>query len=262
MALSLADMKQRRADKPPRVVIYGPPGMGKTTLASEFPNPVFLQTEDGVPAGLEVVSFGHLRTYEAVMGAIMALYNEEHDRKTLVLDSLSEMEKLVWAETCRANNWKSIEDPGYGKGYVAAEYVWQQLVEGLNALRRDRGMAIVLIAHSETPRFDDPTAQSYTRYDIDLHKGGKALIDREVDAILLIKQEVSVQKEDQGFNKKRNIGVGAARFIYCQPSAAFNAKNRHNMPEKLLFEPGKGYAALAPYFGNQPQPAGEPAQAA
>ena len=95
MAISIKDLRRIRATQPPRVLIYGPPGMGKTTLAAEFPSPVFLQVEDGTPGDLELASFGRLDSLDEVNGAIDALYTDDHDRQTLVIDSLDKLEPLV-----------------------------------------------------------------------------------------------------------------------------------------------------------------------
>lgn len=262
MAVSMSDLKKVKADKPPRAVIYGPEGMGKTSLAAEFPAPVFLQTEEGETGALELDSFGLLSSFEAVMEAIGSLYSEDHGFRTVVIDTTTSLEKLVWGETCRRQKWASIEAPGYGKGYKEADYVWQELLDGLGALRRDRNMGVLFLAHSEVSRFDDPTTASYSRYDIDLHDRAKAMINRDVDAILLIKQEVSLAKDEQGFGKDRKVGqAGSARWIYCEGRPAYTAKNRYGMPEKVLYPAGGGFAALAPYFP-QPTVPGEAAPAA
>src|SRR6516162_4783844 len=104
------------ATLPPRVLIYGPEGAGKTTLGSKFPSPVILQTEEGIPRGLTMSTFGLQDAFKGVLGSISFLGTEPHDRRTLIVDSLDPLEPLIWREACIANGWATIEQPGYGKG--------------------------------------------------------------------------------------------------------------------------------------------------
>lgn len=255
MAISLSDLQTTRADKPPRLLIYGPPGLGKTSLAAEFPSPIIIDVEDGAPAGVEIPTFGRIDDFSQVMSALQQLYSEPHDFKTLIIDSLDKAEPLVWQSVCQQHNKNSIEDFGYGKGYVEASTAWRSMYDWCNALRRDRGMTILFIAHSNVLTFEDPLSQSYSTYDIRLHKRANAMVQDEVDAIFFINQDMTIQTEESGFNKSRARAEGAGvRWIYTEKRPAFIAKNRYGMPDRVLYNKGEGYAALAPYLPTHKAP--------
>jgi hypothetical protein len=257
MAIDISSLRKVRGDKPPRLLIYGPEKMGKTSLAASFPSPVFLQTEDGAPSDLELDSFGHLDSFNGVLDAMTALASQDHGFQTVVLDSVSELERLVFAEVCGRNKWQSIEQPGYGKGYAEADYVWKEFIDGFNYLRNERGMTVVLIGHAVITRFDDPETQSYSRYEIDLHKRAVAALSREVDAILLVKKDVTIKTEGSTKNARARADGGDTRWICCEGRPAYAAGNRFSMPDRIMFERTKGFEAMAPYLPINPAPASQ-----
>lgn len=233
MAISLASLMRSTVLAPPRVLVHGVAGIGKTTFAAGAEKPVFVITEDGLGT-LGVPHFPLARSFDAVMEALAALYSEAHDFKTVVIDSLDWLEPLVWARACKNNGWASIEDAGYGKGYVAALDLWRQYIDGLNALRDDKGLTIIQIAHTDIKRFDSPEHEPYDRYVIKLHARASALLQEHSDVLLFANYRISTVKSDIGFNKKVTRALGSGeRLLFTAERPAFIAKNRYGLPDTL-----------------------------
>jgi hypothetical protein len=247
---TLADIHPTTATLPPRLLIHGLEGTGKTTLAARFPKPVFLQTEDGTPGALELASFGPLEDLNGVREAITALGNETNGFRTLVLDSIDALEPLIWSAVCRERGWSSIEAPGYGRGYVETDAAWRDLLAGLDWLRRIRAMTIVLIAHSAVETINDPRAPSYTSYQLRVHKRARALLQDWVDAIGFLATDVAIKNEDIGFGRKRvRADGGSQRYLHFEARPAFTAKSRYALPAKMPVPLDFDFAnKLAPFF--------------
>ncbi|MEG3640701.1 ATP-binding protein [Magnetococcus sp. PR-3] len=233
MAVSLDSLNRAQDARPPRITEYGVAGVGKTTLAAGAPNPVFILTEDGL-GQIQATSFPLARSYGEVIGALDALLTEQHTFATVVVDSLDWLEPLIWGEVCSQQGVRSIEDIGYGKGYVFAMDLWRTYLDRLNRLRDEKNMVVIQIAHSIIKRFDSPEHDPYDRYEIKLHAKASALIQEHSDCVLFANYRVSTTKTDVGFQKKVNRAVGTGeRVLFTQERPAFLAKNRYNLPPEL-----------------------------
>lgn len=237
MAISLASISRTtRNALPPRVVIHGAQKIGKSTFAAGSFNPIFIPLEDGL-SGIETSAFNGgapLRSYDEVDQALTSLYVETHEFGTVVVDSTDWLEPLIWDHVCKKNGWASIESPGYGKGYVEAANVWREFLDKLNTLRIERGMAVILIAHSAVKRFEAPDTEAYDRYELKMQKSALGLIVEWADAILFAQDETAIKKEKtSGDNVRARALSTGRRIMNTTAKPSFIAGNRYGLPEVL-----------------------------
>jgi hypothetical protein len=235
----LAQIQRGRTAKPPRILVHGTEGVGKSTFASQAPKPIFVQCEDGLDE-IACEKFPLATTYDDVVAALMELRTAQHEYETVVIDSVDWLERLVWDKLCAQYSVNSIEkvDGGYAKGYTHAVTYWREIIDHLNALRNTRGMVVLLIAHSKIERFEDPESSPYDRFSPRLHKHAAALLSEWADAVLFATRKIRTQTEDAGFNRKRTIAHaigrdGGDRILRCVGGPSCVAKNRYGIVEEL-----------------------------
>jgi hypothetical protein len=230
VAFDLKSIKKNNAIAAPRVLVYGVEGIGKSTFAAGAPSPIFIQTEDGL-GSLAVDHFPIATKAGDVLDAIAALHEPDHGFQTVVIDSLDWLETLIWRDIEAKYDAK---DLAYGKGAMIAAEEWRKVLEGLNSLRNNQGMAVVLIAHCEIKRFDSPETEPYDRYQPKLQARSSALVREWCDAVLFANYRTIVKKAEVGFNKEVSRGISTGeRLLYTSERPAYMAKNRYALPESI-----------------------------
>lgn len=230
--MTLGAVTKGKLAKPRRIVLYGTEGIGKSTFAADAPAPIFLCSEEGTEH-LDVARFPEPKTWGEVIDALDALMGP-HEYKTLAIDTLDWLEPLCWAETCRVKKngdkrVEHIEDYGYAKGYEYALDTWRTLLSRLTKIRNERGMTVILIAHSWVKTFKSPDTEDFERYQLKLHHKAASLIKEWADDVLFTTHEIVTHKQN---NRTKGISTGN-RLIYTTKTAAYDAKNRAGLPESL-----------------------------
>ena len=221
-----------REAQPPRIMVYGSEGVGKSTFAANAPKSVFIQTEDGL-SEIDCSKLPLATSFDEVVRQLTAIRDEEHEFGTLALDSLDWLERLIWDRVCQDYGVKCIEkaDGGYGKGYTHALTYWRQVVSLLGEIRAKRKMAIVLLAHAKVERFEDPEHPAYDRYTPRLHKAACSLVCGWVDAVLFAAKRMRI---DSATGRAAPVGAdGGERVLRSNGSPACIAKNRFGLPSEF-----------------------------
>jgi len=235
----LQSIQTGRTPMPPRILLYGTEGIGKSTCAAQTPRPIFIQTEDGL-GQLECHRFPLARSLDDVLAALAELHVQQHDYQTVVIDSLDWLERMIWDTLCKHYGVSSIEkvDGGYGRGYVHAMTYWRQVVDRLALLRSERSMMVVLVAHAKVERFEDPEEAAYDRYSPRLNKHAAALVSEWCDAVLFATRKIVTRTEASAFNRPRTKATavgrdGGERILRCIGGPSCIAKNRYGLPAEL-----------------------------
>lgn len=238
----LDKVEKGRVVEPLFLLIYGVPGVGKTTLASEFPDPLFFgdlveSRRLNVRRGPEPKTMDEVRkALEEVLAA------KSLEFKTFVLDNLGWFEPLPWAEIIKRENVKSIDEAGGGwqNGYKMAIPCHQEVVNLLKEIRQKHKIDIVVLAHSRVKQFQDPTIQStYDKYQLSINEQAENVWFRNVEAVLFMNYEILKVKEKSRFAQGEGI-----RYVYTQERPGFKAKNRYGLPFRIQVPLGQGYKSL------------------
>ena len=233
MSFDLKSISKTRRVRAPKVVVVGTGKIGKTTFAAMAPNAIGILTEDGADA-VDAQAFPLASSLAEVYAAIDTLINQEHEFQTLFIDSLDWLEPMVQDYVCKQNNWKNIEQPGFGKGYVAAAEEWRNLLSGLEVLRAAKGMGIILIAHDKIKRIEDPLTEGYDSHVLKLHDRAAALVSEWADVVGYAGYRIFTNKTDAGFgNKETKATTTGERILHVEPHPAHCGGNRFglsNMP--------------------------------
>lgn len=224
-----------KIQKAKKVVLYGPEGIGKSSLAAQFPNPIFIDTE-GSTTELDVRRVPRPTSWEMLKQQVQWVKQQGPSRfGTLVIDTIDWAEMQCNESVCAQHNKNGIEDFGYGKGYI---YAAEEFGRFLNLLSDvvEAGIHVVLTAHSQIVKFEQPDEMgAYDRYQLKLGaKTGSrtaALVKEWADMVLFINYKTfSVALDDKG---RKHKGQGGARVVYSTHHPAWDAKNRHGLPDEF-----------------------------
>lgn len=240
MAVDLLKISRNKS-KPPRIIIYGPPGIGKTTLACNAPNPVVINIEGGL-GEIDVAVMPEdpykFESFDDVMDALKALGKFDSDIKTVIIDTLDWMEPLIWQKVCDMSHVNSIEkaDGGYGKGYITADKIWDEFYNLLTALRNEKGMTIIMTAHSAVKKFNDPLSEPYDVYRLKLHERAFHKAEEFADVIAFCNIDPLTKVSGKDDNTRTRAIVTTKRTVHLVGCPAYTAKNRYSMPPDLPME--------------------------
>lgn len=229
-----------------KVVIYGVEGIGKTTFASHFPDPVFIDTE-GSTKFLDVKRFDPPTSWTMLLSQVDYIIQHK-PCKTLVLDTIDWAEKLCYDAVCATNQWKSIESPGYGAGY---RYAYEEMGKLMNKLTDvvEAGINVVVTAHCALRKFEQPDEMgAYDRYEMKLQNSQKCstagMVKEWADCVLFANYQTYIVKEGDGKNAKSKGQGGTKRIMHTTRHACWDAKNRYGLPPEIPFE----YEEIRPYI--------------
>ena len=226
------------------MIFYGPPGIGKTSFAAAIPGVVFLcdQSELGIltlkDAGLvsaDVPVFPPISTFLETLDALEQLRTGEHKYGCLAIDAMGGFERLMHEEVCRrdySGEWGERGFGGYQRGFDVSLADWRKFLNALDRLRDERSMSVVLLGHAKVSPFKNPEGPDFDRYNVDVHHKTWALTHKWSDMVLFANYEVAFAANDQHKQKAKAKG-GQTRMMYTEHHAAWDAKNRHNLPPEI-----------------------------
>lgn len=232
-------IKNARKIRPRKTIIVGVPAIGKSTWASKWPKPIAISTEGGlddidIPVIVEAKNL--VEAWQPIV-EYLSHPDEEHGYQTLVIDTIDWLESMIHDVICEKESKDTVSDIPFGCGYDKALVSMRKFMKSLDACIA-KGMHVLLVAHSQIVRFEDPVIGAYDRFAPRLHKKTAAALTEWADEVLFANYKTFTVAEDKGFGQERKMGVGdGSRVLYTTERPGHCAKNRLNLPEEMPWDP-------------------------
>ncbi len=237
--LKIIEGKEKR---PLKIVIYGPEGIGKSTFASQFPDPLFIDTEGGT-SNLDIRRIRCNKSWDELITVVKEIIANPTICKTVVLDTADWAESLCTNAVCEKYRKNNIEDFGYGKGYVYLVDEFSKLLTLMDQLI-EVGINVVITAHAKPRKFELPEEQgAFDRYEMKLSKQVAPLIKEWSDALFFVNYKIYVITTENNSKKAQ----GGKRVLYTTHNPTYDAKNRYDLPEELELS----FSSIAHLFEDQ-----------
>ena len=233
--------------------IYGSEGVGKSTLASKLPHPIFIDTE-GSTEHMTVVRYPRPQSWQDIMDMVTDAGNLLHPGNTLIIDTLDWADTLCTRSLCREKKWGSIEDAGYGKGYVMLGEKFSELLAKLTELA-DKGINVGFCAHAQLRKVEKPEETgAYDHWELKCSKRVAPMVKEWCDLLLFCNYDSMIIHGNNPMEKNRI--TGNKRVMYANHAPTFDAKNRFGLPDKMPLE----YESIKGVFERKAKPVELPAQ--
>lgn len=229
---------------PPRIIIYGEAGLGKSTLAASAPKPIFINIENRLDK-IKTKAFPLATTYDMVFEQLKYVYNTLEGFETLVIDTLDALEVLINNSVCQEHKVKSLSDIDFGKGWDLSTQKCNTIMNALNNIRDKKNMNIIMLAHVHIQTVNNLLGSNYDRYDIKLREKNAAVFAYKSDLIGFLRTDIDIDVLKGSFGKQiiKSSG-GAKRIISFYKSVAFQSKDSYGLETDIEIPKENGFQAI------------------